>query len=76
MLLCKQTHCIWYLVYIKQASGNGIVIQEEPSMSHTASSTIAPSSGFFSRLMASVDRLLMAWHHISTRNGDVPRFGL
>ncbi|HEY4205065.1 MAG TPA: hypothetical protein VGM35_08590 [Xanthobacteraceae bacterium] len=45
-------------------------------MSQTASTTFAPSSGFFSRLMASVDRLLMAWHHVSTRNGDVPRFGL
>jgi hypothetical protein len=45
-------------------------------MSKTASIAIAPSSSLFSRLMASIDRLLMASARIANRNGDLPRFGL
>jgi len=30
----------------------------------------------FGRLMAVIDRLLMAHARIATRNGDLPRFGL
>jgi hypothetical protein len=45
-------------------------------MSKTASITLAPSSSLFARLMASIDRLLMASARIANRNGDLPRFGL
>jgi hypothetical protein len=45
-------------------------------MSKTASIDFTPSNGLFARLMASIDRLLMASARISARNGDLPRFGL
>jgi hypothetical protein len=45
-------------------------------MSKTASIGFAPSNGLFARLMASIDRLLMASARISARNGDLPHFGL
>jgi hypothetical protein len=45
-------------------------------MSKTASATFVPSSSLFSRLMASIDRLLAASARIAVRNGDVPYFGL
>jgi hypothetical protein len=45
-------------------------------MSKTASIGFAPSSTLFGRLMASIDRLLMASARIATRNGDLPYFGL
>jgi hypothetical protein len=45
-------------------------------MSKTASVTFTPSSNVFARLMASIDRLLMASARIAVRNGDLPYFGL
>ena len=45
-------------------------------MSKTASIGLLPSSTLFSRLMASIDRLLAASARISIRNGDLPRVGL
>ncbi|CUT10452.1 MULTISPECIES: hypothetical protein [unclassified Bradyrhizobium] len=45
-------------------------------MSKTASVALAPSSSLFARLMATIDRLLMASAKISNHNGDLPRFGL
>jgi hypothetical protein len=45
-------------------------------MSKTASFGLAPSSTFFGRLMANIDRLLMASARIAVRNGDLPHFGL
>ena len=45
-------------------------------MSKTASIALAPSSSLFGRLMATIDRLLMASARISIRNGDLPHFGL
>jgi hypothetical protein len=45
-------------------------------MSKIATTTFAPPTGIFSRLMASVDRLLAAGARISERNGDLPYFGL
>lgn len=45
-------------------------------MSQTASVTFAPSSSLFARLMATIDRWLLAYAEITIRNGDVPRFGL
>ena len=45
-------------------------------MSKTASATFAASNGLFSRLMAAIDRLLMACARAAVRNGDLPYFGL
>jgi hypothetical protein len=45
-------------------------------MSKSAAVTLQPSSSLFSRLVAAIDRLLMASADISIRNGDQPRFGL
>jgi len=45
-------------------------------MTKTASIGLAPSSTLFGRLMATIDRLLMASARIANRNGDLPRFGL
>jgi hypothetical protein len=45
-------------------------------MSKTASFGLAPSPTLFDRLVAAIDRLLMASAAISNRNGDLPYFGL
>ena len=45
-------------------------------MSKTAALPLVPSTSLFARLLASIDRLLMASARISNRNGDQPRFGL
>ncbi|WGD49628.1 hypothetical protein QA641_28855 [Bradyrhizobium sp. CB1650] len=45
-------------------------------MSKTASVALQPSSSLLARLIAGLDRLLMASAEISNRNGDLPRFGL
>ncbi len=45
-------------------------------MSKTASFGLTPSASLFSRLMAIVDRLLMASAAVAIRNGDLPYFGL
>jgi hypothetical protein len=45
-------------------------------MSKTASIALAPHSTLFGRLMATIDRLLMASARIAIRNGDLPHFGL
>jgi len=47
------------------------------TMSRTATAAFhAPSSGLFSRLFATVDRLLLAYAEMTIRNGDVPRHGV
>jgi hypothetical protein len=45
-------------------------------MSRTATADFVPSAGIFTRLIASIDRLLTASARISIRNGDLPYFGL
>ncbi|GKQ49913.1 hypothetical protein [Bradyrhizobium sp. Ce-3] len=45
-------------------------------MSKTTTFGHAPSATLISRLLASIDRLLMKSAEISNRNGDLPRFGL
>jgi hypothetical protein len=49
--------------------------QEEIAMSNVSLS-FASQSSFFGRLMASVDRALMASARVAARNGDLPYFGL
>jgi hypothetical protein len=45
-------------------------------MSKTASFGLAQPASLFGRLMATIDRLLMASAAIAIRNGDLPYFGL
>ena len=45
-------------------------------MSKTASLGFAPSTTWFSRLLAVIDHVLMTNAHIANRNGDLPYFGL
>jgi hypothetical protein len=45
-------------------------------MSKTVAIPFPPSATVFSRLLAAVDRWLMAYAEIQIRNGDVPRVGL
>jgi hypothetical protein len=45
-------------------------------MSETTSLGLAPAPTLFNRLMASIDRLLMASAQAAIRNGDLPYFGL
>jgi hypothetical protein len=45
-------------------------------MTKTAAIALTPSSSLLGRLLAAIDRLLMASAEISNRNGDLPRFGL
>jgi hypothetical protein len=45
-------------------------------MSDTASARFIPSTGLLTRLMAIIDRLLMASARIAERNGDQPYPGL
>jgi len=42
----------------------------------TASIALSPSVTVFGRLLAIIDRVLMANARIAIRNGDLPRFGL
>lgn len=46
------------------------------NMSKTASFGLAPFPSLFDRLVAAVNRVLMASAAISNRNGDLPYFGL
>jgi hypothetical protein len=45
-------------------------------MSGIATLGVVPSTTLFGRLMATLDRLLMASAAIAIRNGDLPYFGL
>ena len=80
MLLCKQSHCFWHLVYIVCPQTRSEVaphfMERGHKMSKTAPISLLPSSTLFGRLMASIDRLLTASSRIAIRNGDLPRFGL
>jgi hypothetical protein len=46
------------------------------TMSKAASIALAPSSGLFGRLFATIDRWLLTYAELQIRNGDVPRVGL
>ena len=70
----------WYVVYIKWLSNDGMAPagpgMREIHMSKTAAVALPPSATLFGRLVATIDRLLMAYAEMNIRNGDVPRFGL
>ena len=46
------------------------------NMSKTATVSIRSSATLFSRLVATLDRVLMTNATIAARNGDIPYFGL
>jgi len=45
-------------------------------MSNIVSIHFAPTNGFFARLLATIDRLLLDSARVAIRNGDLPYFGL
>jgi hypothetical protein len=45
-------------------------------MSKAAALRLAPSGNLFQRVMATIDRLLMAHARMTSGNGDLPYFGL
>ena len=57
-------------------SGDPPRLRKGTTMSKTASIGFAPSTTLFGRLMASIDRALMASARAALRNGDLPHFGL
>jgi hypothetical protein len=76
MLLCKQNHCDWHLVYIISLLDDEAVLgrlRKGNPMSRTASIPFAASSTPLSRLFAAIDRLLLAYAEMTIRNGDTPR---
>ena len=76
MLLCKQMDCLWHLVCLDLDNDDPFYPQQGDDMSKTATFGLAPSPTLFGRLMATIDRLLMASANIAIRNGDLPYFGL
>jgi hypothetical protein len=45
-------------------------------MSKTATIALSPTPSLFGRLLAALDRVLMASASAAVRNGDLPYFGL
>jgi hypothetical protein len=45
-------------------------------MSKTAAIALSPTQTLLGRLLATIDRVLMANAEIAVRNGDLPRAGL
>src|SRR5205085_8431625 len=80
MLLCKQMHCLWHLVYIDCSQTTrrppGCAPGKGTNMAKTAAIGFAPNTPLIARLLAAIDRALTASARISLRNGDLPRFGL
>jgi hypothetical protein len=75
---------MWHLVYLilLQETARGTRTRNDQlnirdlKMSKTAAIRLSPSANLLSRLVAVVDRWLMAYAEIQIRNGDVPRVGL
>jgi hypothetical protein len=86
MLHCKvqyaamQTKALLLVSGIRRLSSDHdaapAALKMRTTMPKTASIGFAPSTTLFGRLMASIDRLLMTSARISTRNGELPYFGL
>ena len=69
----------WHLVYIncsRRRGGRLLPLKKGNLMSNTASVALAPTSTLFGRLLATLDRLLMAYAEMTIRNGDVPRYNV
>jgi hypothetical protein len=80
LLLCKQIHCsgIWYTLNRSQRIEAAIAAAHNlrVHMSETATIALPASDTLFARLVAKLDRLLMAWAYSNIRNGDVAYIGL
>jgi hypothetical protein len=79
LLPCKQTRCDWHLAYIncpQTHRAERFRTKKRTSVSKIAPISLLPSTTLLGRLMASIDRLLIASSRIAVRNGDLPRFGL
>jgi hypothetical protein len=79
MLPCTQINCFWHLAYIvsqEMMMRRPAAAERGLDMPKTATIQVAPSRTLFDRLMAAVDRLLMASARIAIRNDDPPYFGL
>lgn len=79
MLPCKQKGCSWHLVYIvwyQNAADRCTCDLKGTKMSKAASVGLTPGTTLFGRLMASIDRVLMASANAAIRNGDLTYFGL
>jgi hypothetical protein len=61
---------------IPDHDGNCRIREMRTKMANSASIQFAPANGFFGRLVASIDRLLMSSARLAVRNGDLPYFGL
>jgi hypothetical protein len=74
MLRCKEKSFLWYLVYVDclEIAAHPLPTRDR-TMSKTASLGFATPSSFFGRLLASIDRLLLAYAEMTIRNGDVSR---
>jgi hypothetical protein len=79
MLHCKSQYAAmqanawrWHLACLAHFS----LSQQGNKMSKSASIGLARPATFFGRVMAAIDRLLMANANIAVRNGDLPYFGL
>ena len=70
----------WYLVYINcsQRMETAIAAPQNPrvKMSETATISLPATDTLLGRLVAKIDRLLMAWAESNIRNGDVSYIGL
>ena len=76
-----QTNRLRLVSGIHSLISNNVATRCQPTikgikMSETTSLGLAPTPTLFIRLMASIDRLLMASARIAIRNGDLPYFGL
>jgi len=79
MLLCKQSNCDWYLVYIdcfQIGTAARLPFSKRIDMSKTAALPLVPSAGLFARFLTTLDNVLMASARAAVRNGDLPYFGL
>jgi hypothetical protein len=68
--------CRWHLAYLGSDSENTqrpAPPHQRNKMSKTASFGLAPSASLFSRLIATIDQVLLAYAEINIRNGDVLR---
>jgi hypothetical protein len=61
---------IWYTYVLDNANAS----QQGTTMSSTTSFAFVPSATPLSRLLAAVDRWLLAYAEITIRNGDIPRY--
>jgi hypothetical protein len=73
--LRKQMDRCWHLACLAHDSEIDAAQQGDKNVQDRLFS-LAPSASLFSRLMATIDRLLMASTRIAIRNGDLPHFGL